>query len=107
VQIDDKLKELVKEIKTGLPAPASMANGILTISNLGMYEIESFTAVIPPNQSGILTIGKTENMPVFDSNTFKFEPIVKVILTVDHRLINGSEAAMFLSELKESIENIE
>jgi len=73
-----------------------MQDGCLTISNLGMYPVEFFTVVIPPGQSAGLAIGAiNRNAP---------EPFCHVTLSVDHRLINGREAARFLKRLKEFME---
>lgn len=78
--------------------PDDMKDACMTISNLGMYPVEFFTMVIPPGQSAGLAVGAiNRNAP---------EPFCRVTLSVDHRLINGREAARFVKQLKEFLETL-
>ena len=82
-----------------------LSGGTFTVSNLGMYGIERFNAILVPGQSAILAVGKIIKMPVaLDESTFALRPIIQLTLTVDHRVLDGVQAAQFLSELKQLLE---
>jgi pyruvate dehydrogenase E2 component (dihydrolipoyllysine-residue acetyltransferase) len=83
-----------------------MADGVFTISNLGMYPVDIFNVIIPPYQSSAMAIGNIEELPVFAENTFSVEPVAKVMLSVDHRFINGRVAGEFIAEFKKNIEQV-
>jgi len=88
-------------------APLGAASqACFTISNLAKYPVHSFHAVLPPGQSAILAIGAVEDAPVLCEGQFRAAPLCHVTLTVDHRLINGSEAGRFLARLKEVMETL-
>ncbi len=77
-----------------------MAGGTFTVSNLGMFGVESFTAIIVPPQTGILSVGCVVDRPIRDGGALAWRPTMAATLTVDHRVIDGVAAARFLSELK-------
>jgi len=83
-----------------------MADGVFTISNLGMYPVDIFNVIIPPYQSSAMSIGNIEESPVFTEKTFSVEPVAKVMLSVDHRFINGRVAGEFIAEFKKNIEQL-
>ena len=76
-----------------------------TISNLGMYGVESFTSIINQPNSAILSIAGTKEMPVVRNGEVVIRPIMKMSLTSDHRVINGLAAAKFMQELKATLES--
>jgi len=78
-----------------------MAGGTFTVSNLGMFGVESFTAIIVPPQVGILSVGCVVDRPVRgDGGALGWQPSMAATLTADHRVIDGVAAARFLSDLK-------
>jgi pyruvate dehydrogenase E2 component (dihydrolipoamide acetyltransferase) len=82
-----------------------LEGGTFTISNLGMYAVESFTAVLNPPQAAIVAVGATEERVVpFDGGT-AVRPMVTLTCTFDHRAVDGAPAAAFLQTLKESLED--
>jgi pyruvate dehydrogenase E2 component (dihydrolipoamide acetyltransferase) len=83
-----------------------LEGGTFTISNLGMYAVESFTAVLNPPQAAIVAVGATEErvVPVGGSET-AVRPVVTLTCTFDHRAVDGAPAAAFLQTLKESLED--
>jgi pyruvate dehydrogenase E2 component (dihydrolipoamide acetyltransferase) len=81
-----------------------LGGGAGTLSNLGMYRVDSFAGIISPGQSFILTTGKLRNRPWVDS-VLTIKPTVIVSLTVDHRVADGVTAAIFLERIAEVIEN--
>jgi pyruvate dehydrogenase E2 component (dihydrolipoamide acetyltransferase) len=85
--------------------PAEMSGSTFTISNLGMFGIEEFTAIINPPEAAILAVGKMMDTPVVINGKVEIKPIVKFTLGVDHRIIDGAMAAKFLADLKATMEN--
>jgi len=83
--------------------------GTFTISNMGMYGIHSFTSIINPPQSAILSIGAIKRRPVVvdDEDSINVRPIMMLTLAADHRIVDGVVAANFLAELVEKLENPE
>ena len=77
----------------------------MTLSNLGMYPVDWFEAIIFPGQSTILSLGAIERRPVVVENLIEIRPTATVCLAADHRLINGRIAAEFLTKLKEIVES--
>jgi pyruvate dehydrogenase E2 component (dihydrolipoamide acetyltransferase) len=83
--------------------PADITGGSFTISNLGMYQVDSFTAIIPPLQAGILAVGGiSERVAAVDGKP-AVRPIMTLTLSSDHRVIDGARAAEFLRDLAEAI----
>ena len=76
-----------------------MSGGTFTISNLGMFGIDSFTAVLNPPEAGILAIGAATEVARVQGGALVSVPVVKITLTVDHRVLDGAVAAAFLRDL--------
>ena len=86
--------------------PEEYTGATFTISNLGSFGIEEFTAVINPPGSAILALGKTQKTPVvIEGDELEIRSLLKATLSCDHRVIDGSLGAAFLADLKEIIEN--
>ena len=81
------------------------SGGTFSVSNLGMFDIDQFTAIIVPPQSAILSVGKAREEAVVDNGEIKVSQQMKMTLSVDHRVNDGAEAAMFLGELKSILES--
>jgi pyruvate dehydrogenase E2 component (dihydrolipoamide acetyltransferase) len=82
-----------------------LSGGTFTISNLGMYGIDQFNAILNPPQSAILAVGRIINTPMaLPENTVTVRPMMKLTLTVDHRVVDGIQGASFLAEVKERLE---
>jgi pyruvate dehydrogenase E2 component (dihydrolipoamide acetyltransferase) len=84
---------------------ADMEDGTFTISNLGMFGIEQFVAVINPPQAAILAVGATIDTPVARNGAVEIRPIMSMTLTVDHRAVDGAEGADFLRTVKQFVED--
>lgn len=83
-----------------------LTGGTFTISNLGMYGIDQFNAILNPPQSAILAVGRVIKTPsVSPDNIVEIRPIMNLTLTVDHRVMDGVLGAKFLAEVKERLEN--
>ncbi len=81
--------------------------GTFTISNLGAFGIDSFNAIINPPQTAILAVGGLKDVVVVDSDSFAVKKKIMFTLTVDHRVLDGADAAMFLAVLKKNLERKE
>jgi pyruvate dehydrogenase E2 component (dihydrolipoamide acetyltransferase) len=84
--------------------PDELAGGTFTISNLGMYGIRQFTAVINPPQAAILAVGEAVRQPVVQGDQVTIATTMTLTLSIDHRAVDGATAAGFLTRLKELIE---
>jgi pyruvate dehydrogenase E2 component (dihydrolipoamide acetyltransferase) len=96
--------DLVERARNQKLTAADMDGGTFTISNLGMFGVESFTAVLNPPQAAILAVGATEDRPVARDGQVVVRPTMTMMLTVDHRAVDGAPAADFLRTLKAMLE---
>jgi pyruvate dehydrogenase E2 component (dihydrolipoamide acetyltransferase) len=104
--IDTELGELVRKAREGKLQPDEYTGATFTISNLGSFGIEEFTAIINPPASAILALGKVQKVPVVgDGDELIVRSMMKATLSCDHRVIDGATGAVFLRDLKEMIEN--
>ncbi|KIK71122.1 hypothetical protein GYMLUDRAFT_33255 [Collybiopsis luxurians FD-317 M1] len=106
--ISAETKALAKKARDGKLAPSEYQGGTFTISNLGMYGVSHFTAIINPPQSCILAIGSTEAKMVpapEEERGFKFVQNMKVTMSSDHRTVDGAVAARWLAAFKGYLEN--
>jgi len=104
VQIAAERKEIVQRTREGKLSQEDLEGGTFTISNLGMYGVEIFTAVLNPPQAAILAVGSIEEKPVVLGRELVPQPQMAMTLTCDHRAIDGAKAAEFLRELKTLLE---
>ncbi|MCE1255253.1 MAG: 2-oxo acid dehydrogenase subunit E2 [Anaerolineae bacterium] len=104
-EIVDTMASLLEKARSKRLEPSEMTGSTFTISNLGMFGIEDFTAIINPPESAILAVGKIIDTPVFINGNVEVRPIMKVTLAADHRVNDGVRVARFLSDLKGSLEN--
>ncbi len=102
--ISKEINDLAERARKSKLRPEDLANGTFTISNLGMYEIDRFTAIINPPQSAILAVGKMNRRLIpTDTNILSIQKIISFNLSADHRVMDGVQAAKFLSDLKNII----
>ncbi len=100
-EISTETRSLAEKARTGKLAPADMAGGTFTISNLGMYDaVEQFQAIINPPESAILAVGAIGDKPAVVDGQLVVRPLMRVSLSVDHRVIPGVPAAQFLQGIK-------
>jgi pyruvate dehydrogenase E2 component (dihydrolipoyllysine-residue acetyltransferase) len=96
--------DIVGRTRSGKLKTEDLENGTFTISNLGMYGVESFTAVLNPPQAGILAVGAIEERPVVVEGDLEIQPRMHMTLTVDHRSVDGATASEFLRTVKSFLE---
>lgn len=97
-------KQLTARAREGKLQPSEYEDATFTISNLGMYGVEQFTAIINPPGSAILAVGSITPKPVVVDGAIVVRDRMRVTLSVDHRVIYGAEAAEFLAELRRLLE---
>jgi pyruvate dehydrogenase E2 component (dihydrolipoamide acetyltransferase) len=96
--------DLVERARTGKLRREDLEGGTFTISNLGMYGVERFTAVLNPPQAAIVAVGATVERPVVEDGEVVVRPRIDLMLTCDHRAIDGATGAEFLADLKRFLE---
>ena len=100
------IKDAVSRANEGKLSTADLQGGTLTVSNLGMFGIEEFDAIINPPQAGILAVGAAVRKPVVgEGDTLEIAPVVSFVLSVDHRPVDGTDGARWLARLKELLED--
>jgi pyruvate dehydrogenase E2 component (dihydrolipoamide acetyltransferase) len=96
--------DLVGRAREGKLQREDLVDGTFTISNLGMFGIEQFVAVLNPPQAAILAVGATEEKPVVRDGQLEVRPLMNMTITCDHRAIDGADGAEFLRTVKELLE---
>ena len=103
--INSEVKLLAGKAKDKKLQPAEMQGNTFTISNLGMFDIEEFTAIINPPDACILAVGSIKDKAVVKDGAVVPGKIMKVTLSCDHRVVDGATGAQFLATLKSFLEN--
>jgi pyruvate dehydrogenase E2 component (dihydrolipoamide acetyltransferase) len=103
-QISKDAKALIDKARAGKLRPDDYTGGTFTISNLGMFGIDQFTAVINPPEAAILAVGTTSEEPVVRDGQLATRQRMKLTLSIDHRALDGATGAQFLADLKATLE---
>jgi pyruvate dehydrogenase E2 component (dihydrolipoamide acetyltransferase) len=98
-------RDLAERARSNRLRPADLAGGTFTISNLGMYEVDEFTAIITPPQSAVLAVGRIIDRVVAMAGQAVVRPMIALTLSVDHRVADGVRAAEFMRDLAGAIGN--
>jgi pyruvate dehydrogenase E2 component (dihydrolipoamide acetyltransferase) len=104
-QINSEIKDFAERAKNKKLTPAEIEGSTFTISNLGMFGIESFTSIINQPNSAILSIGAIVQKPIIKNNEVVVGNTMKLTLACDHRTVDGATGSIFLKTLKEYVEN--
>lgn len=104
-EISAKAKDIGERARSGRLRPQDYEGGTFTISNLGMFDVENFVAIINPPHAAILAVGSAQPRPVVIDGQVKAASVMKLTLSADHRITDGAEAARFLGEVKRLLEN--
>ena len=102
--ISREVKEMVKRARDGKVRPEDIEGSTFSISNLGMYQVEEFGAIINPPEAAILAVGAAREVPVVENGEVKAGLRMKLTVSVDHRVSDGAEAAQFMQWLKKILE---
>lgn len=105
LEVAARANALVERARSGRPRPEDLSGGSFTISNLGMYPVEQFTAVINPPQAAILATSAIKERPVVRDGQIVIARTMLVTLSSDHRVLDGATSARFLQEFKNLLEN--
>jgi pyruvate dehydrogenase E2 component (dihydrolipoamide acetyltransferase) len=106
-EISRETKALASACQTGAIDPDLLAGGSFTVSNLGAFEVEHFTPVINPPQTGILGVNAIQQRVREKDGQIQVYPAMSLSLTYDHRALDGAPASRFLRDLKRNLENIQ
>src|ERR1035437_4366864 len=106
-EVNARAKELAEKAQNGKLAPDEMTGSTFTISNMGMLNVENFTAIINPGESAILAVSSTLKKPVVRDDKVVARCIMKITLSSDHRIIDGAMAARFVNAVKQKLEDLE
>jgi len=104
-QISQENRGLIAKAKENKLGLDDITGGTFTISNLGMFPVDAFTAIINPPEAAILAIGQVVEKPVCVNGEIKARTCMRITLGLDHRAIDGAQGARFLAALKETLEN--
>lgn len=103
-EIDRQLGELIARAKGGHVRPQDLSGGTFTLTNLGMYGVRQFDPLINPPQCAVLAVGAIRECPFASNGSLGIRPELTLTLAVDHRIVDGAEAAEFLRELCRKLE---
>ena len=104
--ISREAKDLATRAREGALKPEEYQGGTITVSNMGMFGVESFTAIINPPQAAIVAVSSIEKRPTYDDNGEVVPAsLIKLTLSADHRIANGRDGALYMSEVKRILEN--
>jgi len=105
IEISNEIKVLAQKAKNGKLLPDQYNGGTISISNLGMFGISEFSAIINPPQSSILAVGAIKKMPFIVDEEVKVANILKSTLSADHRILDGAGAGKLLKDFHDIVEN--
>jgi pyruvate dehydrogenase E2 component (dihydrolipoamide acetyltransferase) len=105
IEIARETRRLAREVRDETISPADLSNGTFTVSNLGMYGVRAFRAVINPPQTSILAVGATRPLPTVLDNSLTTRQVITLTLSCDHRILYGAEAAQFLARIADLLGN--
>jgi len=105
IQISIESRQVIERARSGRPGEHDLTGGTFSISNLGMYGVDEFTAIINPPEAAILAVGAIKDAPVVEDSRIVAGKVMRMTLSVDHRVFYGATAAQFMAEVKRLIEN--
>ncbi len=98
-QISGEVREMAARVKQGKVKPEDVEGSTFSISNLGMFDVEEFSAIINPPEAAILAVASVHEAPVAENGTLRVGQVFKATISADHRVTDGVEAARFMQEL--------
>jgi pyruvate dehydrogenase E2 component (dihydrolipoamide acetyltransferase) len=105
VQISIESRQVIERARSGRPAEGDLSGATFSISNLGMFGVDEFVAIINPPESAILAVGAIKDVPVVEDGRIVPGKVMRMTLSVDHRVFYGATAAQFMAEIKRLLEN--
>src|SRR5260221_2197770 len=104
IQISIESRQVIERARAGRPGEHDLSGGTFSISNLGMYGVDEFEAIINPPESAILAVGAIKEAPVVEEGQIRVGRLMRMTLSVDHRVFYGAPAAQFMGEIKKLLE---
>jgi len=105
VQISDEVRKMSGRAREGKVRPQDIEGSTFTVSNLGMFDVDHFVAIINPPEAAILAVGTVREVPVVDQGLLRAGRRLKVTLSVDHRVADGAEAGRWLQSFRRYLEH--
>jgi pyruvate dehydrogenase E2 component (dihydrolipoamide acetyltransferase) len=105
VQISIESRQVIERARSGRPNEGDLSGATFSISNLGMFGVDEFVAIINPPEAAILAVGAIKDVPLIEDGRIVPGKVMRMTLTVDHRVFYGATAAQFMAEVKRLIEN--
>lgn len=106
-ELNAQTKALAEKARTGKLTPDEMTGSSFTVSNMGMLNVDQFTAIINPGEAGILAVSSGRQVPAVVNGEIKIRTIMAMTLSADHRIVDGSTGALFVNAIKSKLENLE
>ncbi|MDR5710058.1 MAG: dihydrolipoamide acetyltransferase family protein, partial [Armatimonadota bacterium] len=105
LRLSREARRLIEGARSGRLRQEEYTGAVFSVSNLGMYEVANFVAIIPPHQAGILAVGRAQDRPVVREGRVEVRPVMSLTVSADHRITDGVGVAEFLMDLKHLLEN--
>src|SRR5712692_3135403 len=105
IQISIESRQVIERARSGRPNEGDLSGATFSISNLGMYGVDEFVAIINPPEAGIIAVGAIKDVPVVEDGRIVPGKVMRMTLSVDHRVFYGATAAQFMAEVKRLIES--
>ena len=105
IQISIESRQVIERARSGRPAEGDLSGASFSISNLGMFGVDEFVAIINPPEAAILAVGAIKDVPVVEDGRIVPGKVMRMTLSVDHRVFYGATAAQFMAEVRRLIEN--
>ncbi len=105
IQISIESRQVIERARSGRPGEGDLSGATFSISNLGMFGVDEFVAIINPPEAAILAVGAIKDVPVVEDGRIVPGKVMRMTLSVDHRVFYGATAAQFMAEVKRLIEN--
>ena len=106
-ELNTLAKALAEKARTGKLTPDEMTGSSFTVSNMGMLNVDQFTAIINPGEAGILAVSSGRQMPAVVNGEIKIRTMMAMTLSADHRIVDGSTGALFANAIRSKLENVE
>jgi pyruvate dehydrogenase E2 component (dihydrolipoamide acetyltransferase) len=105
IQISIESRQVIERARSGRPHEGDLSGATFSISNLGMYGVDEFVAIINPPEAAILAVGAIKDVPVVEDGRIVPGKVMRMTLSVDHRVFYGATAAQFMAEVRRLVEN--
>jgi pyruvate dehydrogenase E2 component (dihydrolipoamide acetyltransferase) len=106
-ELNARTKELAEKARAGKLTPDEMTGSSFTVSNMGMLNVDQFTAIINPGEAGILAVSSARQVPAVVNGEIKIRTVMAMTLSADHRIVDGSMGAQFINAIRSKLEQVE